>query len=235
MKTNMTIDEMLPSKYLKQSDVDGEPVVTVIALKQMNVARDDETPDYKYIMQFAEFDKPLVLNTTNTKRLFKALGATTDLWIGGKVVLYVDENVEYAGQVTGGLREVDVIAAWSVDRLGRSLQDLVGFLSDLQATKVDLYLHQQALDTSTPSGKAMFGMLGVFAEFERSMIQERVRAGLARARANGRTLGRPKTDAKTEAKILTLAAQGVGKVKIAKTLGIGVSVAQRVLASEQTG
>ena len=76
-------------------------------------------------------------------------------------------------------KEFDVVAAWSVDRLGRSLQDLVGFLVDLQAKGVHLYLHQQALDTSTPSGKAMFGMLGVFAEFERAIIQERVRAGLA--------------------------------------------------------
>ena len=80
-------------------------------------------------------------------------------------------------------KEFDMVAAWSVDRLGRSLQDLVSFLGDLQSKKVDLYLHQQALDTSTPSGKAMFGMLGVFAEFERTIIQERVKAGLARARA----------------------------------------------------
>ncbi len=88
-------------------------------------------------------------------------------------------------------REVDLVAAWSVDRLGRSLQDLVGFLGELRAKGVDLYLHVQGLDTSTPAGRAMFGMLGVFAEFERAMIQERVRAGLERARARGRRLGRP--------------------------------------------
>ncbi len=127
-------------------------------------------------------------------------------------------------------KEFDMIAAWSVDRLGRSLQDLVGFLGELQSKKVDLYLHQQALDTSTPSGKAMFGMLGVFAEFERTIIQERVKAGLARARAKGTTLGRPRTDPKVERQIRSLAAQGVGKVKIARMLGIGVSVTQRVLA-----
>ena len=127
-------------------------------------------------------------------------------------------------------KEFDMVAAWSVDRLGRSLQDLVGFLGDLQSKKVDLYLHQQALDTSTPSGKAMFGLLGVFAEFERTIIQERVKAGLARARAKGTTLGRPKTNAKIEQQIRTLAAKGVGKVKIARMLGIGVSVTQRVLA-----
>jgi DNA invertase Pin-like site-specific DNA recombinase len=127
-------------------------------------------------------------------------------------------------------KEFDMVAAWSVDRLGRSLQDLVSFLGDLQSKKVDLYLHQQALDTSTPSGKAMFGMLGVFAEFERTIIQERVKAGLARARAKGTTLGRPRTSAKIEHQIRKLAARGVGKVKIARMLGIGVSVTQRVLA-----
>ena len=128
-------------------------------------------------------------------------------------------------------REFDMLAAWSVDRLGRSLQDLVGFLSELHSKRVDLYLHQQALDTSTPAGKMMFQMCGVFAEFERSMIQERVRSGLARARAKGKTLGRPRTDAKVEAKIRKLAAGGMGKRKIAQTLGIGVGTAQRVLAA----
>src|SRR3984893_3516857 len=88
-------------------------------------------------------------------------------------------------------RQFDVVMAWSVDRLGRSLQDLVAFLSELHALRVDLFLHQQGLDTTTPGGKAMFQMMGVFAEFERSIIQERVRAGLARARSEGKRLGRP--------------------------------------------
>ena len=79
-------------------------------------------------------------------------------------------------------RKFDVVMAWSVDRLGRSLQDLIGFLSELHALRIDLFLHQQGLDTTTPAGKAMFQMMGVFAEFERSMIQERVRAGLRRAK-----------------------------------------------------
>jgi len=104
------------------------------------------------------------------------------------------------------------------------------FLLELQSKRVDLYLHQQALDTSTPMGKAMFQLCGVFAELERSIIQERVRAGLERARAKGKTLGRPRTDPKGEAKIRRLASNGMGKGKIARTLGIGVSVAQRVLA-----
>src|SRR5499433_51715 len=79
-------------------------------------------------------------------------------------------------------REFDVVLAWSVDRLGRSLQDLICFLSEIHAAGVDLYLHVQGLDTTTPAGKALFQMLGVFAEFERSLIRERVMAGLARAR-----------------------------------------------------
>jgi hypothetical protein len=99
-----TINDLIPSKYLKQSDVDGEVVVTVAAVKRANVAREDEPPDMKWMVQFAEFNKPFVLNTTNKKRLFKALGDTTDQWIGHNVILYVDENVEYAGEVTGGLR-----------------------------------------------------------------------------------------------------------------------------------
>src|SRR5262245_62558535 len=80
--------------------------------------------------------------------------------------------------------------AWSVDRLGRSLKDLVNFLDELRALNVDLFLKTQGIDTTSPSGKAMFGMLSVFADFERSIIQERVRAGLARAKGEGKTLGR---------------------------------------------
>jgi DNA invertase Pin-like site-specific DNA recombinase len=78
-----------------------------------------------------------------------------------------------------------MVAAWSVDRLGRSLQDLIEVLSDLHAKGVDLYLHQQGLDTSTPSGRAMHQMMGVFAGFERAIIRERILSGLARAKAEG--------------------------------------------------
>ena len=88
-------------------------------------------------------------------------------------------------------KDFDVVAAWSVDRLGRSLQHLLGFLEELKAKGVDLYLHQQGLDTRTPAGKALFQMLGVFAEFERAMIVERVHAGLRRAKAQGKTLPMP--------------------------------------------
>ena len=126
-------------------------------------------------------------------------------------------------------REIDLVMAWSVDRLGRSLQQLVALLSDLQARGVDLYLHQQGIDTTTSAGKAMFQMCGVFAEFERAMIRERVRAGLQRARAQGKTLGRPRTPEVVEARIRAARRQGKGIKKIASELGIGVSTVQRVV------
>ncbi|TAL00605.1 MAG: recombinase family protein [Rhodospirillaceae bacterium] len=133
-------------------------------------------------------------------------------------------------------KEFGMIAAWSVDRLGRSLQDLLSLLGELHAKGVDLYLHQQGLDTTTPAGKAMFQMMGVFAEFERSMIQERVRAGLARVRAEGRTLGRPTVSLDVENAIRAARASGLGLRKIATKIGVGVSVVQRVVgASEKIG
>jgi DNA invertase Pin-like site-specific DNA recombinase len=87
-------------------------------------------------------------------------------------------------------RRFDIIMVWSVDRLGRSLQDLVAFLNEIHAVHVELYLHQQGLDTSTPAGKAMFQMMGVFAEFERNVIRERVLAGMARAKVQGTKSGK---------------------------------------------
>jgi DNA invertase Pin-like site-specific DNA recombinase len=127
-------------------------------------------------------------------------------------------------------REFDVIMAWSVDRLGRSLQDLVAFLSEIHTLRIDLYLHQQGLDTTTPAGKALFQMMGVFAEFERAMIQERVRAGLRRAVSEGKQLGRPRLDPELEKRIQkALAAHGrPGVREIAKQFGIAPGTVQRI-------
>lgn len=122
----------------------------------------------------------------------------------------------------------DLLAAWAVDRLGRSLQDLVVSLGDLQAAGVGLYLHRQAVDTSTPSGRAMFGMLSVFAEFERAMIQERVKAGLERAKAMGKTLGRPKVEV-DQIRVGKAIADGLSIRQTAAHLGITPSKVQRVL------
>ena len=130
-------------------------------------------------------------------------------------------------------REIDVVMAWSVDRLGRSLQDLVAFLSDLQASRVDLYLDRQGIDTTTPAGKALFQMMGVFAEFERAMIQERVHAGLARARKEGKRLGRPRVSQETEQAILAARAEGKGINRIASDLRVGSTTVRRVIAENQ--
>jgi DNA invertase Pin-like site-specific DNA recombinase len=123
----------------------------------------------------------------------------------------------------------DILAAWAVDRLGRSLQDLVATLGELRAAGVDLFLHQQAIDTTTPSGRAMFQMLGVFAEFERGMIQERVKAGLARARAAWRRLGRPRVQADEEG-IRRAVEEGLSIRRTAQRFAVSPAKVQRVLA-----
>src|SRR5262252_3919530 len=143
-----------------------------------------------------------------------------------------DKRPAFDGMLKGATRrEFDMIAAWSVDRLGRSLQHLVAFLGEVHAAGVDLYLHQQSVDTSTPAGKAMFQMCGVFAEFERAMIVERVNAGLRRAKAAGKVMGRPRIDGGTEASIRRALAKGdKGILKIAAEFGVGSGTVQRIKA-----
>jgi len=126
-------------------------------------------------------------------------------------------------------KDFDVVMAWSVDRLGRSLQHLIGFLGDIHSKGVDLFLHQQGLDTTTPSGRMMFQLLGIFSEYERAMIQDRVKAGLERAKAKGRIGGRPPVSPKIITAILDRHATGLSLRKIAKQVGVGVSTVQRTL------
>lgn len=129
-------------------------------------------------------------------------------------------------------RRFDMIMASSVDRLGRSLQDLVAFLSELHALEIDLFLHGEGVDTTTPASKALFQMMGVFAEFERAMIRERVKSGLERARAQGKTLGRPPIDAEKEAAIRSDLRTGkAGIIKLAAAHGVGVGTVQRIKAA----
>jgi DNA invertase Pin-like site-specific DNA recombinase len=126
------------------------------------------------------------------------------------------------------LRRFDVVMVWSIDRLGRSLQHLVITLADLQSAGIDLYLREQALDTTTPSGRALFQMLGVFAEFERGIIRERVQAGVDRARAAGKRLGRPKIDARLAAKVRASLGAGLSIRKTAERHNVGISTVQRI-------
>lgn len=125
-------------------------------------------------------------------------------------------------------RQIDLVAAWSVDRLGRSLPDLVGFLSDMQAKGVDLYLHNQGIDTSTPSGRMLFQMLGVFAEFERSMIRSRIMAGLARSTKRA---GRPPLPPMRLEKVEKALKRGLSVRKAAVEAGVSTATVQRVKRS----
>ncbi len=125
-------------------------------------------------------------------------------------------------------RRFEVVMAWAIDRLGRSLIDLLGTIQALEACGVDLYLDQQAIDTTTPAGKLMFQVTGAFAEFERSMIRQRVRAGLKRAVERGATLGRPKIGSDVERRIKSQLRAGKGILKVARELGLGTSTVQRI-------
>jgi len=125
-------------------------------------------------------------------------------------------------------RRFDLVMAWSIDRIGRSLTDLLGTIEHLHSVGVDLYLDQQNIDTTTPAGRLLYQITGAFAEFERAMIRSRVNAGLARARAQGKRLGRRPVSADVVERIRAELATGTGILKTAKALGIGTGTVHRV-------
>jgi DNA invertase Pin-like site-specific DNA recombinase len=125
-------------------------------------------------------------------------------------------------------RRFDVLMFWSIDRLGRSTAAVTTALAELDAAGVAIYADKEAMDATTPHGRAMLQMAAVFAELERGMIRERVIAGLSRARAQGVQLGRPRLAADVEAAVRQRLAAGVGMLKVARQLGIGSSSVQRV-------
>jgi DNA invertase Pin-like site-specific DNA recombinase len=131
-------------------------------------------------------------------------------------------------------RKFDVVMAWAIDRMGRSLRDLVDTLDHLNATGVDLYLDQQNIDTTVPAGRLLFQVTGAFAEFERSMIRQRVYAELTRARTLGKRLGRPSIDPETEQAIRDAQAGGAGIIKVARKVGVGNGTVSRVKAAMST-
>ena len=120
-------------------------------------------------------------------------------------------------------REFDLIMVWAIDRLGRSIQHLVGFMNELQSLRVDLYVHQQAIDTTTPSGRMVFGIFSALGEYERELIRERIMAGQKRARAQGVKIGRPsKLNEAVRTSVKLLRDGGMGIKEISKRLEIGV-------------
>ena len=131
-------------------------------------------------------------------------------------------------------RKFDLILVWDVSRLGRSLQHLVEFLNDVNSVGCDLYIHQQGLDTSTPSGRMMFQMVGVFSEFERSMISERVKLGLKRVRDSGKKLGQPtKISDNLINDIWNLKDQGLGLNKITNEVPVSRSTVYKILQMDR--
>ena len=125
-------------------------------------------------------------------------------------------------------RRFDIVMAWAIDRLGRSLLDLLGTIQTLEHCGVDLYLDQQAIDTTTPAGRLMFQVTGAFAEFERSMIKQRINAGLKRAVDAGKQLGRPRIDPVLEKRIQSQLRAGKGMLKVAAECGVGSGTVQRI-------
>ena len=135
-----------------------------------------------------------------------------------------------------GRRRFDIVMAWAIDRLGCSLIELLSIIQALEGCGIDLYLDQQAINTTTPAGKLIFEVTGAFAEFERSMIRQRVHAGLKRAVEQGKTLGRPGTDDKMESAIRKHLLAGTGIRKTAQLANVGVGTVQRIrseLANER--
>lgn len=175
-------------------------------------------------------------STENQLRELQAVATRLDWTV---VAIHLDEGISgakgrdkrpgYDALLKGvARREYDLIAAWSVDRLGRSLSDLVAFLSEIQSREIGLYLHVQGLDTTTPSGRLLFSLLSVFADYERAMIKSRVLAGLARTKARGTRLGRPPMPPEKVRTIQDLLAAGTGIRETARRTGSGSASVQRI-------
>ena len=130
-------------------------------------------------------------------------------------------------------REIDVVLVWRLDRWGRSVTDLLATLQELEHLNVGFVSLTEALDLTTPAGRAMAALLAVFAEFEREILRERVRAGLAHAQQNGKRLGRPPTAARHTAEIRKLHRAGISKSEVARRLQIGRTSVRRILTSKR--
>lgn len=156
------------------------------------------------------------------------------------VKTYVDQTIAYDKNPQSGAdffslcegasqRIFDIVMVWSTDRIGRSLQEFVTFLLNLEKQGIDFYAHQQKVDTTLPADKALFRFCSLFSKFEHDITRERVYAGHQRARQQGKKIGRPRKNPNIDQEIRTYRNQGMGIKTIAKTLRVGVSVVQRVV------
>jgi putative DNA-invertase from lambdoid prophage Rac len=161
------------------------------------------------------------------RRSWKVVKAVEDVGSGASERPQREELIKAARR-----RQIDAILVWRLDRWGRSLLDLIGSLQELSTLGVGFVSLCEALDLTTPSGRALAGMLAVFAEFEREILRERVKAGIAQARARGRPHGRPPTVKARSAEIKRLFARGLSKREIAKRLKVGRTSVRRVLTQK---
>jgi DNA invertase Pin-like site-specific DNA recombinase len=160
------------------------------------------------------------------RRGWQIVATAEEVGSGAKQRPRQQELVKLAGQ-----RQLDVIIVWRLDRWGRSLPDLIASLRDLTALGVGFVSVTEALDLTTPTGRALTGMLAVFAEFERDILRERVRAGMVQAKKNGKAIGRPATARAKADKIRELFALGLSKQQIAERLHIGRASVFRAIAT----
>ncbi|SED78581.1 Site-specific DNA recombinase [Rhizobiales bacterium GAS188] len=172
----------------------------------------------------------LALEEVAARRGFNVVDVYTDQGISGAKGR--DKRPAFDKMLKDATRgKFDVVMAWAIDRIGRSVHDVSGFMVEMEALGVKQYYDKQAIDTATPAGKAMLHMCVVFSEFERDMIRERINVGLKRARAQGKRLGRPTIDPKTEQAISAALAQGdLGMLKIAAKFKVGSGTVQRIKA-----
>lgn len=184
-------------------------------------------------------------NGQSTQRQIEELSVVAERMGATEVIIYEDDGVSGTkGRAerkaldnllkAATQRRLDKVLVWSVDRLGRSLKDLVGILEELEQTGVGLYLHKQAIDTTTASGKALFGMLAVFSQFERELIRERINSGLERARRNGIVLGRRNTTDHLGEQAARKRQSGMSYRQIAQELNISVFTAHRLVKANQS-
>ena len=160
------------------------------------------------------------------KRDWRIVHEIEEVGSGAKVRPKREELLKLARQ-----RKIDGIVVWKLDRFGRSMSDLIATIKELSDLGVGFVSLTEALDLTTPAGRAMAGMLAVFAEFERDLLRERVKAGIAHARANGKNHGRPNTASKKKDEVLKLKAEGLNNSQIAKNLKIGRTSVVRLLGS----
>jgi putative DNA-invertase from lambdoid prophage Rac len=163
------------------------------------------------------------------RRSWKVVKAVEDVGSGASERPQREELIKAARR-----RQIDAILVWRLDRWGRSLLDLIGSLQELSMLGVGFVSLCEALDLTSPSGRALAGMLAVFAEFEREILRERVKAGIAQARARGQSHGRPPTVKARSAEIKSLFAKGLSKREIAKRLKVGRTSVRRVLTQKDS-